>query len=42
MFGSRIWFIVKTTTRLPLKYSSINRHAAINFYLSVLIYPVIA
>ena len=27
---------------LPVKYSSINTHSAINFYLSVLIYPIIA
>lgn len=27
---------------LPVKYSSINRHSAINFYLSVLIYPIMA
>lgn len=27
---------------LPVKYSSINRHSAINFCLSVLIYPVMA
>lgn len=42
---SRVWCTVWRKLwgcALPVKYSSINRHSAINFYVSVLIYPIIA